>query len=274
MAKNDVKPAEIHDYYFKPAPVFLSTNAGGMLAYYGLEIETDNGKRSDRLMRLLSRFKEVYLKRDGSLTFNVGFEIVSYPLTLEYHDKFMQWGEIFKILDKEGYKSHETTNCGFHIHIGRNAFGESTRNQQKYMAYFTWLIYKFERELRVFSRRKDFSYCEFWRNFNLNDKPTKAFQKMVYYNKTERDLAVNTWKFPVVNGRPQAPEQLKTLEIRLFKGTLNKTTVIAAIALLETLKTLALNCKDDSDLRKIQWSDIRANAANPALIDYLNKKRL
>ena len=259
IRSNSQPIAPINGYGHKPKPVFISLKSSGMLPYYGLEVEMDGGNRSNSLLRQLARFKEIYLKTDGSLS-RMGLELVTYPLNLEYHREFMNWHEIFSICESDGYKSHDTNNCGLHIHIGRNAFGESKRNQSKYLAFFLRLFMKFSPQIAKFSRRSDFGYCHFYSGYNLNDKSTRAYQSYVYHNNHNRNLAVN-----FLNEN--------TVEIRVFKGTLNKITLLAAIGLLDALIKLSVSVKTEEKLNAIQWNDIR-NFAIPELITYLDKKRL
>jgi hypothetical protein len=256
---NSLQPAQINGYSHKPRPVFISLSASGMLPYYGCEIEMDGGNRSDSYLRRLARFKEIYLKNDASLGRN-GVELVTYPMNLEYHRNSMKWAEIFSICESDNYKSHDSQNCGLHIHVGRNAFGESDRNKSKYLAYFLRLFMKFKTQIAKFSRRTDFHYCEFYSGYRLSEKSTRAYQSYVYYNQSHRNLAVN---FLNTN----------TVEIRVFRGTLNKLTFLAAIGLIDSLIKLALSVKTEEELNAIVWSDIRRNAI-PELIAYLDKKGL
>lgn len=75
----------IHDYYYKPAPVFFGE--GGR--WFGLELEVDDaGESSSNAGQVLdianaSGEERLYCKHDGSL--NDGFELVTHPMTLAYH---------------------------------------------------------------------------------------------------------------------------------------------------------------------------------------------
>jgi hypothetical protein len=233
--------------------------ASGMLPYYGLELEIDGGNRSNSFLKQLARFKEVYLKSDGSLS-SRGVEIVTYPLNLDYHLTTMKWAELISVCESDGYKSHNTTTCGLHIHVGRNAFGESARNQSKYLAYFLRLFMKFKTQISTFSRRTDFSYCNWYSGYNMNDKSTRAYQSYVYHNQSHRNLAVN-----FLNSN--------TVEIRVFRGTLNKIALLASIGLIDALIKMSLSVKTEEEINAFVWADVRRYAI-PELISYLDKKGL
>ena len=74
----------IHNYNYKPAPIFYGTGD----RYFGVELEIDRGgEDSDAARALLSianaEEELLYCKHDGSL--NDGFELVTHPLTFQYH---------------------------------------------------------------------------------------------------------------------------------------------------------------------------------------------
>ena len=75
----------IQDYYFKPEPLFR----GDGLRYFGVELEIDGAGEYDdnarELMEIANKAgtENLYCKHDGSL--DEGFELVTHPMTLEYH---------------------------------------------------------------------------------------------------------------------------------------------------------------------------------------------
>lgn len=113
----------IMSYNFKPEPIFY----GSGNFYMGVELEIDRGgechENAKELLTLANGSgSRIYCKHDGSL--NEGFEIVSHPMTLNYHKNEMNWEEVFeKALDMD-YASHNTNSCGLHIHCNRSAFGD------------------------------------------------------------------------------------------------------------------------------------------------------
>ena len=75
---------EIEEYSYKPDPVFY----GDGNRYLGVELEVDCGGKDDdnasKLKEIANSIHEhIYIKSDGSI--DDGFEIVSHPMTLDYH---------------------------------------------------------------------------------------------------------------------------------------------------------------------------------------------
>ena len=67
--------------------------------YFGVELEVDEGGESDsnaeRVLDIANSGRElIYCKHDGSL--NDGFEIVTHPMTLDFHENNMPWAEIME----------------------------------------------------------------------------------------------------------------------------------------------------------------------------------
>ena len=124
----------IHDYYYKPQPIFFGEGP----RYFGVELEIDEGgedeDNADRILDVANtdlRY-HMYAKHDGSL--NEGFEIISHPCSIDYHMNKIPWG---KILDKAiylGYTSHSSGTCGLHIHVSRKAFGNTVEEQDACIA--------------------------------------------------------------------------------------------------------------------------------------------
>ena len=123
-----LQQALIKSYNYKPEPIFF----GSGTLFMGVELEIDNGgddsDNADTLLMIANRTGEhVYCKHDGSLS--DGFEIVSHPMTLEYHTNEMNWLDIFENAVLMEYRSHQTDTCGLHIHVNRSAFGATIEQQ-------------------------------------------------------------------------------------------------------------------------------------------------
>ena len=79
----------IEEYSCKPTPEFLGESEECL--YLGVELEVDYGNNlKSTTKRIYDNFPNVYMKHDGSLS-GKGFEIVSFPATLEYHSKELPW---------------------------------------------------------------------------------------------------------------------------------------------------------------------------------------
>lgn len=121
--ENRVSPRKIRDYYYKPAPIFY----GSGNRHYGVELEIDDAgeynKNAGRILDVANESREhLYIKHDGSL--NDGMELVTHPMTLDYHMNTMPWEDVLDCAKELGYLSHRTNTCGLHIHVNRNSFGD------------------------------------------------------------------------------------------------------------------------------------------------------
>ena len=145
----------IHDYGYKPEPIFY----GDSPRYFGVELEIDGaGKDSDNADEILAVANKdeetIYIKGDGSL--DDGMEIVSHPMSLEYHKQFC-WQEIMSKAISMGYRSHQTSTCGLHLHINRNCFGEDRDTQDEVISRILYFVEHHWNEMLKFSRRTEYS---------------------------------------------------------------------------------------------------------------------
>ncbi len=142
----------IHDYYYKPEPIFY----GDGPRYLGVELELDDGGENEfcasKLLDIANAQKEhMYIKHDGSL--DDGFECVTHPMTLDYHINQMPWRAILNKAVAKGYLSHQAGTCGLHVHISRNALGANYEEQEATIAKILYFYEKFWNEILTFSRK-------------------------------------------------------------------------------------------------------------------------
>src|SRR5690606_19675785 len=83
------------------------------------------------------------------------------------------------------------------------------------------------------------------------------------------DRAIYGSKYHAVN-----LQKTKTVEIRMFRGTLNLNTLRATLQLVNYLVGLATN--DDIDLEKLTWEELADNLRNltPELNQYMKERGL
>jgi len=130
----------IRDYYYKPTPKFYGDNS----RFFGVELEVDeageDNENAESVMNIANAGKEhIYCKHDGSL--DDGFEIVTHPMTLNYHMDEMPWLAVVTELKEMGYLSHKANTCGLHIHVNRNSLGDTHIAQEATIAR---ILYFFE----------------------------------------------------------------------------------------------------------------------------------
>lgn len=206
--------------------------------FLGIELETDyNDDAPELACDIIDAVSpEAFCcKRDGSLH-SEGVEIVSQPATPLWHLNSGKWEDIIRIVREHGGKSHDAGTCGLHIHLSKSALtADAAYRIDRLFHRFSWQILKFSR--RSFASLR-------WCRLDSDD-PLASIEDLDERkrrwsgNKYERYDAVNTTN-----------EQ--TVEIRMWRGTLNRTTLRATI---EFTAGLALVCNDlnDTMAEKLTW---------------------
>ncbi len=253
----------IHGYNYKPSPVFYGE---GHSLFMGVELEIDEAGESnynaEQLLRISNGTEEhIYCKHDGSL--DDGMEIVSHPMTLDYHMNTMPWKEVLRKAVELGYTSHNAGSCGLHVHCSRNFFGEEYDEQEIAIGRVLFFIEKHWNELVRFSRRSTSSLNRWAAKYaTISETILETYQKAK--NKDAgRYVALNLTNFA-------------TIEFRLFRGTLRYETFIATLQLVDEICRTAVQLYD-SDMENLSWSEFVQRIdkeAKPELVAYLKTKKL
>lgn len=251
------KCQHIHDYSYKPEPIFY----GDSNRYFGVELEIDGaGKDDDYAEELLDIANNdgeyIYIKSDGSL--DDGMELVSHPMTLDYHKNYF-WSDIMRKAVSLGYRSHQTSTCGLHIHINRTAFSDNREEQDEIISRILYFVEHHWNEMLKFSRRSEYTMNRWAARYGYEHTP-KAIMDKVKKGNNGRYAAVNLCNY-------------HTVEFRMFRGTLKYNTFIAAIELANRICDVAMYNTDDS-IAKLSWSDFVAGITEPELITYLKERQL
>lgn len=203
----------IFDYSYKPQPRFQKMVYENT-RYLGVELEIEmNEERIDKTV-FASQIKDwlksddnngkgiekfIYFKNDGSL--HNGFEIVFHPFTLlSFHNKF-PLREFLKYIEEMGATT-KSGRCGMHVHVSKEKVSDKSLLNGK------WFFYKCRPFLKKLSNRREFNFCRF-----EDYEPTKNPYDQQYGRKTAFNVAGST----------------KTLELRLFNGTLNHQNFLTNI---------------------------------------------
>lgn len=260
--QREIRQKKIHDYGYKPDPRFL----GEGKRYFGVELEVDDGGCDDgnaeEILEIANSYEEekLYIKRDGSL--EDGMELVTHPMTLDYHKNSMPWREIMQRLISMGYLSHKTSTCGLHCHINRSAFGKTTEEQEAVIARILYFVEHHWAELLRFSRRTR-SQMERWANrYGMKNHP-KELMDDVKSRCSNRYTCINIQNY-------------HTIEFRMFRGTLKYNTFIATLQLVNAICDVAVFMSDD-ELPDLSWSEFVAwldKERYTELITYLKERNL
>ena len=251
------KCRNIHDYGYKPEPIFY----GDSDRYFGVELEIDGaGKDDDYAENLLdianTSDEHIYIKSDGSL--DDGMEIVSHPMTLEFHKDFC-WENIMKKAIYLGYRSHQTSTCGLHVHVNRDCLGEDRGDQEMVIGKILYFVEHHWNEMLKFSRRSEYSINRWAARYGYENSPKAILEKAKTGN-CGRYAAVNLMNY-------------STIEFRLFRGTLKHSTFIATLELVNAIIETALYYSED-ELHKLSWSEFVRRIDEPELIQYLKERQL
>ena len=252
------KNEAIFDYSYKPEPIFFGSNE----RYFGVELEVDNGGKDDENAQKLLDCgnyigNHIYIKSDGSL--NDGFEIASHPMTLDYHQRVMDWESVLNEAVNMGYRSHQTSTCGLHIHVNREAFGENQAEQEEVIAKILYFMELHWNELFRFSRREEKNINRLSARYGY-EKSGKEILDKAKGSKSGRYSALNISNY-------------NTIEFRIFRGTLKYNTLIAALQLVNEICNAAIFMFEE-DLEKQSWSDFVKKIRHPELIQYLKERQL
>lgn len=251
----------IHDYYYKPDPIFYGTGS----RYFGVELEIDGAGESNRNASKLLDIangdgnERIYCKHDGSL--ESGMELVSHAMVLSYHEKEMPWAEVLAKARAMGYRSHQAGTCGLHVHVNRTAFGETEAEQEAAIARILYFFEKHWEELLKFSRRTPRQLERWAQRYGYKDQPMEILEQAKKGWRGERYTCVNL-------------TNTNTVEFRMFRGTLKLNTLIATLMLLDRICDVALYFTDE-ELKAMSWTTFVSGCAHmPELVQYLKERRL
>lgn len=209
--------------------------------YLGVELEVEcsdedaNLENDAKRVKLLLGKDFVQHEDDGSL--DNGFENITNPATLAYHKSIMdKYNNAFSYLRANKYTSHNNDDCGLHIHFNRNFFGHKEEERVSKLLY---LAEKFWKELVIFSRRSESQLNRWARRYDDAHDNVAKHCKDGYYGRYHAINLVNS----------------KTIEFRLFRGTLNIETFFATLELVDRLVRLAKDT-DIESLKTMTWEDV------------------
>lgn len=227
--------------HVRPLPSPFTRAFGGR--YFGVELEveagdTDRDAAAERIDTWVNnqaaditadghRDRILYFEEDGSL--NDGFEMISAPLGLDDHARL--WKVALAPSMVKGLRSHDTSTCGLHVHVSRAQL--SDLQISKIVCFVNDPDNR--KLIESVARRYDTGYC------HVSEKKLGTAHK----DNGNRYQAVN-----LCNSR--------TIEFRIFRGTLRYASVMAAIELANAIVSFC-----DSG------SGAGFNLKTPAFLDFL-----
>jgi hypothetical protein len=224
----DMDAACINSYSYRPPMKFHKlSNENENAPFFGIELEVErknsNGLKHKYMAGMIEH-EHWYFKTDGSLT--DGFEIVTHPMTFNYiQQSEKEFTNSLKLLVENGYNSYDANTCGMHIHISKNNFT-------------TWHLYRF---LKFFVENKEFivsisqrkmEKLKKWANIEDDNDSSLIYKAKKKDGNSERYVAINL-------------KNTATIEIRIFRGTLNINSFMKNI---EFAHALFMYTKENKDI--------------------------
>lgn len=228
-AFNDWQPKQTED---EPKPQF----------YIGHELEIDEGSDMQTAVEEITSRLNGICMHDGSLS-DDGIEFISHPLSYNYMLSLENdYRRVFTNLINLGYRSHETDTCGLHFHVTRP---QNTDIIDRIILFME----TYKEEIIRLSRRTHGEIAD-WCNFLSDKRQTSEKQlKSLDYIKKNKETSTRYMALNLTNSR--------TIEFRIFKGTLNYETFMADFEFVYFLTTL---CSDLSlPIEEITWERVVNN---------------
>lgn len=247
----------LHDYGYKPYPEIhrLPDEDKYTALTFGVELEVDDGDDHNALCDDLADLDApIYMKHDGSLG-DEGVEIVTHPCTLAYHESQLGWDSIADTCLDHDYRSHDTDTCGLHIHVGRAQMGTTEQERDRAAGNMALLVNAVWDELARFTRRTS-SKLDRWAK--RNTLPADVREDGLYSDEELTELALESnressysrTRYRAVNLLPDS-----TVELRIFRGTLKASTLLASIQLVSNLTKYAMT-HTPTECLHAAWADV------------------
>lgn len=259
---NETHTKVIKSYDYKPTPSFFKVSPNDDV-FLGIELEVERSSgaidREDMAEMIDHDF--LYFKRDGSL--DDGFEIVTHPMTISYIKQHKNvWADILNNLRTNKYRSYDTSTCGMHIHISKNAFT-------------TWHLFRF---MKFFVDNSDFVTKISQRKVEnldrwaaLTDNPSESGKEytddvLMYKAKKKRG---NSKRYLAVNLQND-----KSVEIRIFRGTLNDSSFFKNIEFVQATFDYTKSISETDMSLQSFFNFLKDNNEYPYLRKFIADKNL
>jgi hypothetical protein len=228
----------IHNYSYKPDPIFHGGRQPDKL-FVGMELEVQfagasSSELQDYAMRNISLSNGIlYNKWDGSI--DSGFEVVSHPINIDEFNNLYPFNAIENMRNNYGRSWDASCSCGIHIHMSRKAF--TWQHEYKFAKFFATNVPQIK---RIAGRDSDYARFEF---------DTKEFLYLLNKDKYRKQNLTQT------RNRALNLSGDSTIEVRIFKGTLNEATIKAYVEFVHSVFYYTKGLSSNDILKgKLEWS--------------------
>lgn len=197
------------------------------LTYYGTELEintsNDPGMHAADFEKWLksNRYDNYfYFKRDGSIS--QGYEIVTHPMTKEARNGLINWKAVCEYLRNSGASSHESGECGLHIHASTSNIGPREQAKLKYFVYAN------RHNIHRFAKRENYRYCNIE---ELGIRSNKVWGGTNIMRLLTHVPATDKGRYVAVNAKTGK----NTVEFRFIRGTIDYPRLLASFQLVDAL---------------------------------------
>lgn len=201
---------------------------------YGVEVETCNDRSQEQINTVDFTDGWWHVENDSSIN---GFECISRPLSYKaWVEKYTKVFAMFQKMIASGIRSHDSgEHYGLHVHISRRAFKNDVA-----LYGFIGMFHEFKNPLQKLARREDSRYAKWYDN--EFDRWTDSYVKI-----KDHISRVSNDRYMCVNLTNQ-----NTIEVRIFKGTLNATTFMTILEILNKMVIKANELTLEST-ENIEW---------------------
>lgn len=255
----------IHEYNYKPKYIkhYMPGEDSATTLLLGAEIEVGDNpygitdkkeghvKKCIQIMNGSDSDEETLIYSTADST--VQIELDTMPCSLAFHKEKMNYRKLFKYLDKEGYKGHDCSTAGLHIHANRSYLGKSKLVQQLTISKILYLLEKFNDEICVIARRGN-NYSRFMGSGKNEDSIIDLYWK---YDRTKH-VALNL-------------THTDTIEFRCFKSTLKYETFILTLEFVSKIIDFA-KAINIEEIELVKWDNL-LDTFSTELKDYYYKRK-
>lgn len=216
------------------------------------QYKDDHVKKCIQIMNGSDSDEENFIYSTSDST--VQIELDTMPCSLEYHKQKMNYEELFKYLDELGYKGHDCSSAGLHIHANRSYLGGTKLVQELTIAKILYILEKFNDEICLIARR-DCVYSQFIGKKEMEDSAMDLYSK---YNKGGKRVALNL-------------THKDTIEFRMFKSTLKYETFILTLEFVKSIIDYAKKVNIEN-IETMKWQDLMG-CSSPAVQEYYKVRK-
>lgn len=229
---------EVNEYSYRPSITFINGDCMEKTKLYmGVEWEMDNGgelhRKAVAINSALSNNQPYsWTMTDGSL--HNGIEIATMPATLDAHTNVFNWDLACKAAVSLGYRAHDTSTAGIHVHINRNFFSDDKKLQLYRASLMALVMERNWDDFVKFSRRRYNRLDQWAKKKKLADNLQADITTDGMVDRVNEEYG-NGDKYLAINLRNS-----NTFELRIFRGTLKPDSIKAT---LQFVSNLANFCK-------------------------------